>query len=89
MSIRYRSFGPPIVKLKRCPCSKWPDRVIIQGKAPSKWMSVGGDCCGIWFVDFEADDIEDKEELMVKAISAWNCAPRTVYETRREKLKRK
>ena len=79
---KYREFMTPIVKLHRCPCGEWPDKVLIQGRPPTDWMTVGGDCCGIWEIPFESQHAVG-DELQKIAETAWNVAPRVIYETRK------
>lgn len=60
-----------------CPCGKIPTALVIaengQGR---KWMTVSGNCCGLWQIEFRASYAEG-EELMKLASEAWQEATRS------------
>lgn len=67
--------------LKQCPCGKTPESLIIQacdGNRNPKWAMVGGDCCDEWLVEYRNQYVDiDSDEAMLKAVAAWNDAPRS------------
>ncbi len=65
-------------ELKPCPCGKPMDYLCIAYNGQgSKWANVGGNCCGMWSVEFRTQyHAIDTEECMELAKEAWNAAPR-------------
>ena len=70
-------------ELKPCPCGTIPSKLLIQPNHSEKWMSVEGDCCGIWTIEFRAN-YSDGEELQRRAREAWNEAPRSSVNNTKE-----
>jgi hypothetical protein len=64
-------------KLKSCPCGKIPETLVINDENLILWSLVCGDCCHSWHIEFKSD-YATGDELMSKAIDAWNNAPRVV-----------
>ena len=67
--------------LKKCPCGKTPEALDIEtcdGNMNPKWAFVTGDCCGMWSVEYRNQYADiGSDEAMLKAVAAWNDAPRS------------
>lgn len=65
------------MNLKKCPCGKYPDELVIEAGNCCKWSFVYGNCCGSWLVEFRSDCKDlDSEEIYGLAVDAWNYNPR-------------
>ena len=64
--------------LKKCPCGKVPERLIITDAGQGgKWAYAYGDCCSTWEIEFRTGYYAlDSDECMRAAIAFWNDAPR-------------
>jgi len=62
--------------MKKCPCGKIPNKLIIIG-SNQKWSLCCGDCCENWFIEFYSDYLNDNDpKLKEIAEKAWNETPR-------------
>ena len=68
------------MELAICPCGKTPTAILIDRESNhSKWAFAYGDCCGQWYIQFQAGYLDDDSpELKQAAQIAWNNTPREV-----------
>jgi hypothetical protein len=64
------------VPFARCPCGQVPTDLIISVPRNQKYGTVQGNCCAVWAMEFKAGFPKDEAELQLKAMDAWNDAPR-------------
>ncbi len=64
-------------ELKQCPCGKIPGKLVIVVENLQKWSFACGNCCHDWHIEFRSD-YAIGDELMEKAIEAWNNTCRAV-----------
>lgn len=63
-------------KFARCPCGQVPTDLVISIPQNSKYGSIQGNCCAAWALEFKAGFPKDEVELQLRAMAAWNQAPR-------------
>lgn len=63
-------------KFTRCPCGEVPTDLIISMPRGSKIATVQGNCCAVWSMEFMAGFPKNESDLQLRAMAAWNEAPR-------------
>lgn len=71
-----KEAGVRKIQLKPCPCGVVPRMLMINCADRAKYGQMTGDCCGEWTVDFKNGYASDKQVTQLKAVTAWNDAPR-------------
>ena len=66
----------PEEKFAPCPCGQVPTDLIISVPRNQKYGTIQGNCCAVWAMEFKAGFPKDDVELQLKAMAAWNQAPR-------------
>ena len=65
-----------MIKLKQCPCGKYPIQLEIEMK-DSKYALTYGSCCNEWHIEFKTHyNPEGCNDLYNLAVQAWNEAQR-------------
>jgi len=67
------------MKLKRCPCGKFPKELHTAQGSTAKWGYACGDCCNNWNIEFRTVNYDfSSKESYEKAVGYWNEAPRSI-----------
>jgi hypothetical protein len=66
----------PDAKFAKCPCGEVPTDLVITVKQNQKYGTVQGNCCAVWSMEFLAGFPKDQADLQMRAMAAWNEAPR-------------
>lgn len=63
-------------KFAPCPCGEVPTDLVITASKGAKYGTVQGNCCAAWLMEFKIGFPKDQADLQLKAMVAWNEAPR-------------
>ena len=66
----------PEEKFAPCPCGQVPTDLMISIPKNQKYGTIQGNCCAVWAMEFKAGFPKDEVELQLRAMAAWNQAPR-------------
>ena len=66
-----------MTELKKCPCGKTPNGLLIEEGSTSRWGYAYGDCCSEWMIEFRSvNNNPMSPESYDMAVKYWNDSPR-------------